>query len=251
MNEHREYRYRCRCSDTVIVFTHGILGSPLQFEDMVEKLGGSYSVENLLLPGHGKTIKEFRRSGMAEWQAYVDERVRLLQRDYKNIVLVGHSMGCLLSIQTAVSYPLNIKGLFLTALPLFVHFGVPYLKNIFTVGFSRDICNPVVAASRRLNSVSVSNPFEYLKGSMRYIELLNKIRASRELLRELNVPVMVLHSARDVVVSEKTLRFIDENSPDIRYEVLRDSGHFYYPAGDRERALSLFVDFISGLNRAE
>ena len=49
-DQHVEYRYRSEASETVIVFVHGIHGSPLQFEHMIQKLNGAYSIENLLLP---------------------------------------------------------------------------------------------------------------------------------------------------------------------------------------------------------
>jgi alpha-beta hydrolase superfamily lysophospholipase len=40
---------------------------------------------------------------MLQWQEYVDERVRRMQAEYENVFLVGHSMGSLLALQTAVS----------------------------------------------------------------------------------------------------------------------------------------------------
>lgn len=128
---HSEYCFQARHSDTVIVFIHGFLGSPTQFKYMIDKLNGDYSVENLLLPGHGGTIKEFAASRMTQWQSYADERIRSLQNDYQNIILVAHSLGCLLSVQAALSYPEKIRGLFLLAMPLKIRIGLPFVGNRF------------------------------------------------------------------------------------------------------------------------
>jgi methanogenic corrinoid protein MtbC1 len=46
---HSEFHYKSDASDTVVIFTHGILGSPLQFDFMIEKLSGRFSIESLLV----------------------------------------------------------------------------------------------------------------------------------------------------------------------------------------------------------
>ena len=89
---HSEYKYKSS-SDTVLVFTHGIQGSPMQFNKIINSLKGEYSIENLLLPGHGNSVKEFVNSSLDEWQKCLDNRIELLEKEYKNIILVGHSMG--------------------------------------------------------------------------------------------------------------------------------------------------------------
>ncbi|MDP4152498.1 MAG: alpha/beta hydrolase [Bacillota bacterium] len=172
--KHIEYHYKLEKSDTVIVFIHGIQGSPLQLDYLIQMLNGLYSIENLLLPGHGKTAYDFRKSSMAQWQNYVDESVKKLQSEYKNIILVGHSMGCLLSVQSGISYPNQIRGLFLIAMPLNIHIKYSYIKNNLLAAFCKTDKNEIVAAARKGNSVSTSNPFEYVACIPRYIELLKK-----------------------------------------------------------------------------
>lgn len=241
--KHCEYHYKSNTSDTVIVFIHGIQGSPLQFDYMIEKLNGSYSIENILLPGHGKTIKDFRNSSMTQWQNYVDEKVRQLQNVYKNIVIVGHSMGCLLSVQTAISYPQQIRGLFLTAMPLNIHISFPYIKNNLIVAFSKNDKNEIIAAARKGNSISAPTPFEYLAGIPRYIELFRKSKSTRKLLKILQLPIIVVQSANDEIVSNKSLCYVEERQ-NIQSVIVNGAGHYYYSQEAQEQISNTLKKFV-------
>ena len=239
---HSEYHFELKTADTVIVFIHGIQGSPVQFGYMIEKLNGAYSIENLLLPGHGSTMKAFARSSMEQWQNYVDEKIKQLENVYENIILVGHSMGCLLSVQAALSYPRRIRGLFLLAIPLKIRIRFPYVKNGAIIGFSKKNHNEVIAAGRKGNSISASNPLEYLAGIWRYIEVLAKSRSTRELLRRIKVPITVVQSADDEIVSKASLRYVDQmKNVQVR---LVQSGHYYYPKAVKELISEALTQFI-------
>ncbi len=242
--KHAEYHYRSETSDTVVVFIHGIQGSPLQFDYMVEALNGLYSIENLLLPGHGKTMKEFAGSGMREWQTYVDDRVRALENEYRNIILVGHSMGCLLAVQAAVSYPERIRGLFLLAVPLHIRVTLPYVKRCLTVAFCSGIKNERITEAMRLASVPPAAPFAYLANIPRYIELLKKAKATRALMRDLRLPAVVVQSAKDEIVSRRSLRYM-ERKQGVQVVLLNDSGHYYYTPNARERLSGILKDFVA------
>ncbi len=244
---HAEFRYKSEGSDTVVVFIHGIQGSPLQFDYLIQRLNGTYSIENLLLPGHGKTAKDFGKSSMAQWQSYVDERVVNLQNDYKNIILVGHSLGGLLSIQTSLSHPQQIQGLFLMALPLKLHFRYSYIKNNLAIAFSKSNSNEIIAAARNGNSVSASNPFEYLACTPRYIELLKKIKSTRILLPQLQLPVVIVQSANDEIVSHKSLRYT-ANMQHFELITAESSGHYYYSKADNDIICTALERFIAPQN---
>ena len=242
--KHSEYHYKSETSDTVIVFIHGIQGSPLQFDFLIETLNGIYSIENLLLPGHGKTVREFIKSNIVQWQSYVDERVKKLQEEYKNIILVGHSMGCLLSVQSAITYPQHIRGLFLIAMPLNIHMSYPFIKNNLNVAFSKNDRTEIIAAARNGNSISASNPFEYLVGAPRYVELLKKSQSTRELLKEVELPMVIVQSANDEIVSNKSLRHV-EKMHNIKVIIASNSGHYYYSHEAKEHISKILMGFIA------
>jgi carboxylesterase len=242
--KHVEYRYKAESSDTVVVFVHGIQGSPLQFDFLVHGLNGLYSIENLLLPGHGQTVREFSRSGFTQWQNYVDERVKKLHKEYRNIILVGHSMGGLLSAWTAKFYPEYIRGLFLMSVPLKIHVRYSYITNGFTAVFSKNDKDEVIAAARRGNSITASNPFHYLAGVLLYYELLRKSKSTRAVLQELRLPIVLVHSADDEIVSGRSLQYVSEKQ-NIQVVIVNNAGHYHYSQEAKEQIIRTLVDFIA------
>jgi carboxylesterase len=240
---HAEYSHRSETKNTVLVFVHGIHGSPRQFDELIEALGGRYSIENLLLPGHGMTTREFHGAHAAQWQNCVDERVGRLQKEFENIVLIGHSMGSLLAVQKAICRPRHIRGLFLMAMPLAVHISFPYIRNGLETAFSKKDRNETIAAGRRVHSVAASNPFAYLTGTPQYIELWKLWRATRERIRELKLPVIVVRSEKDEIVSRASLRYLKMRE-NIRVITAEHAGHYYYPPEDREKIARALRDFI-------
>ena len=115
---HQPHRRIVRGSDTAVVFIHGIVGTPDQFNPLLPLVPKDWSVDNLLLPGHGGSVRDFSRSSMAAWRAHVAEHIDRLAEDHRRILLVGHSMGTLFCIDEAVKRPDTVAGLFLLASPL-------------------------------------------------------------------------------------------------------------------------------------
>ncbi len=237
--DHSEFCLKLNHSETVIVFIHGILGSPSQFKYYIDTLEGRYSIENLLLPGHGATINEFAASSIAEWQDYVDQRIQRLQSEYQNIILVAHSMGCLLSVQTALSYPDRIRGLFLLAMPLVIRVRSPFIGNRMLRAFRKNASDEIAAAAKESNSVRSSGALNYLIALPRFAELYFKCRKTRKLAGRLNLPMIVINSENDETISPKSLRYVD-HMQNVSVMIVKDSGHFYY----QEEAKSLIADTL-------
>lgn len=105
---HEPYLIEAPLADTLVLLIHGITGSPHQFDALARHLyAEGISVQSLLLPGHGSTAKAFAQSGRLEWERSVNRAVRHALLRYKNVVLVGHSMGCLLAINAYHTLPEN------------------------------------------------------------------------------------------------------------------------------------------------
>ena len=79
-------------------------------------------------------------------------------------------------------------------------------------------------------------PLQYLRWIPRYQELFREMQHTRELLHCMNVPCTAFQSAKDELVSLRSLPLLKAN-PAIRLHVLRESSHFYYPAADEARIL--------------
>ena len=69
--EHKEYVKINDESNTVVLFIHGIVGTPNHFNEFVPLVPESISVYNLLLDGHGKGVKDFSKASMKKWESQV------------------------------------------------------------------------------------------------------------------------------------------------------------------------------------
>ncbi|MEG1547929.1 MAG: alpha/beta hydrolase [Clostridia bacterium] len=245
-SRHRECICEHPTARTVVVFIHGVLGSPCQFQPYIQRLGDNVSFINLLLPGHGGTAKAFADSGMCKWQQYVDERICTLERRYDHIILVGHSMGTLLAIQAAIRYPARICGLFLIATPLYVKMRKASVYTNLRVAFNR--VNPENKADMAAQcgySISDRLSLHQLRWIPRFIELLKKGSAVRNSLINLKIPIVAVQSENDAVVNIKSIAALHLALPDAEILLLKKSGHFYFEEGEFARILSCFESFVA------
>ena len=94
--------------DTSIVFVHGWGISKEYWKEQIEELSSDYTVVALDLGGHGQsghnrenwTIEEFAK----------DVRAVIDGLHLNNVILVGHSMGGEIILQTALSFPAKVIG---------------------------------------------------------------------------------------------------------------------------------------------
>lgn len=109
--KHTEYIREAPDSKTAVLFIHGILGTPHHFHRLVEVVPEEWSVYNILLEGHGKTVDDFAGATMEQWKRQVHRLIIRLNRKYDNIIITAHSMGTLFAVEEAVKNP-KVKSLF-------------------------------------------------------------------------------------------------------------------------------------------
>lgn len=225
-------------ADTVVLMIHGIIEGPAQFEPLIPIINKTgCSAVSILLPGHGKTGSEFSKNGRKQWTAYISRQIELLRQRYQNIILVGHSMGCLLSANSCLDNPSGIRGLFCIAMPLHIRLTARGIINAVRVALNRvKEDDPVSTAARDAYSISQTPLYGYAAWLPRYLDLFRLCRSVRSRLHEVRVPVCIVHSAEDEFVSKRSLisaqKALGANL--IEALVLKHSGHFYYPEEDRK-----------------
>ena len=231
----------------LVMFVHGFMGSPRQFDKLAgvaHRLG--YSVAVLLLPGHGGSAKDFGAGTFERWQNHVDSEVERFSRDYKNIWLFGHSMGGLLAVNAAVKYSDNIRGLFLLASPFKIilisaHAVKVRLQLIF---FRRN--SPMKAAY--LDGTSVKLTPNLLWHIFKPLAELNKLmKATRANLPNVRPPVTAVYSTSDELVSFHSLGILKSGLAGVGFEhfVLTDSLHAYYTEHEFSIIERAFIKMIA------
>lgn len=179
--------------NTAVLFIHGFMGHTSEFKILKNMFSDlNYDVFDFILSGHeGGRIKEVTRNSWENDCIYNMEK--LIKNDYKNIILVGHSMGGILASMMVNKYKKYVSKLILIA-PAFGYLKMKDGKlNVF-----RSLKHSV-------------NIFHDIKNRSHYSQIfrcsLSSIKEFRSLVREhkddiymVKCPVLFLNGDRDFVV---------------------------------------------------
>ena len=242
-------------SDTIIIFIHGFTESPNQFNDLIKiALNNGYSCLNLLLPGHATTSREFSKIGYKYWTSYVEENIGNMRKKYKNIFLVGHSMGCLLAINTYFKNKEKIKGIFCINIP----FNIRVDFKTFIAGFKivfmpNNIKDDFAKKMKERSSITEKKVLTYPFWIPRYIDLFYLSYKIYFKIKNIKIPVIYLQSYYDGLVSIKSAIRIKRilrkcNVKKSTVIILKKSGHFEYDKEDKKIIERSFLSFIKKYN---
>lgn len=238
---HAEYIREAEGSKTALLCIHGILGTPRHFDFLVKLVPNDVSVYNILLDGHGKKVRDLSRTAMKKWEKQISDIMKILSEKYENIIIVGHSMGTLLAIDSAIAYPEQVKALFLLAVPLKIHFKPAAIKNALKVAFNKvSDDDPCAIAAKKACSIEPDPCFwRYLGWILRYMELFAKIRKTRKIIPLISLPCLAYQSKNDELVSKKATSLLRKN-PLISIDILSESSHYRYTLSDENKLKAAF-----------
>lgn len=243
---HQPYIKMIPHSKNAIIFIHGFIGTPDHFTRFYDLVPENFSIYNILLDGHGGSVKNFSKTSMKKWQAQVKQVIDQVKNNHENIYLVGHSMGTLLEIQYALLYPSQIKKMFLLAVPLHVHITpLAFTNALGTVFDVNDKNNPQLQAAKAMYSVDRDpRVYQYIQWIPRYFELLKLCKWTRNMVSQLNTKTIVIQSKKDELVQLRSKHYF-ENNESIEVMLLRHSTHYFYTSEDEKILFSKFETFIS------
>jgi pimeloyl-ACP methyl ester carboxylesterase len=243
-----------------VVLVHGLGGSHLNWDLFAPLLTGHARVWALDLPGFGRSEPGARK-------ASVSENARALDRFLAEVVgepavLVGNSMGGMLSILATGQRPEAVTGLVLLdpAIPgprraldplvalMFAIYAIPLVGERFMrrrrtrqselarvretltlVGVDPDsipsevIDRSVTLLQEREDVDGMDRAF--LAAARSLLRLLVDPRSYRKAMASIRVPVLLVHGDRDRLVPVAAARDIARRHPDWRYLEMADVGH--------------------------
>lgn len=98
---------------------HGLTATPNEVRylaDVLHKTG--FEVLAPLLPGHGTSIDDLKRTPLSAWRNTALKSCKELLQDYEKVFLVGESLGALLAIDCACKLRDRIAGLVALSPPM-------------------------------------------------------------------------------------------------------------------------------------
>lgn len=175
-----------------VLIIHGFSGGTYDQELLCFELErhNKLDVYNFTLPGHDKrTLKSVKYN---EWIEAAEEKIKLLIKyGYKDIYLVGHSMGGVIATYLSTKYK-KIKKLVLVS-PAFSYF-TPTIDSKVTEKIKGG-----VKALKEYDSSEIVNKFLKLPVSS-LNQFVDLVEMHKECYNDINVPVLILHGKDDCIV---------------------------------------------------
>jgi pimeloyl-ACP methyl ester carboxylesterase len=224
--------------EQAIVFLHGWLMSPAMWQSPLAALNGKVRCLALWQPGHGRTSAPAAPFTMDTW---VERLIEILDtQQIKKAVLVGHSMGGMLSLATAVKYPDRIRALVLvdtqdtawseerimqwrqTVGMIASNWGTSLAPNIagFLLGQKFVKGNPGWV-QKWVNEVAAYD----LKGQIPLGEAIGSHPDLSGRLAAINIPTLVVHGGVDQAISIDTGKAMAKRIPGAEFYEIPDAAH--------------------------
>lgn len=197
---HQPFNIESGKSDLMILYIHGIMGSPLEFRRIADALNSvNYHGKALLLPGHGGSGYNFAVTQPHAWQDHVNRSLAAVRKENANIILIGHSLGGLLALQASLQVP--VEGIVLINTPIRTRISFRQISLSLQVLFrSRKSNNPLVSAYRESFSVSIRDFWSLPLWIPRLLDIRRIAKKTMTILNEVTVPVIIFQSRPDETV---------------------------------------------------
>lgn len=181
---------------TACLIIHGFGGSPAETDFLTQYLSArGFDSFTLLLPGHGGTKKNLKNTSHADWISSVELMISSLKREYSRIVLLGFSMGGLISIYLA-NIP-SVERIVLINTPVSVWNIKIILKDI-----ASGIMNGKPDKLKHyIDSVKRSS----FKSNMDFLRLMFTVKKKIETVKR---PAMIIQCMNDETAHYKSAKYI-------------------------------------------
>lgn len=181
-----------------VLLLHGYNDSPQSVASLAAALHArGWSVRVPLLPGHGRTLREFAASGARGWMEAARHELAALRSSHSEVAVGGLSMGAAASFVLAAENP-EVRAVIAFAPYLHVSMPIRVLEFVAPVaalgaryvwgGARRSVHDPV--ASARMIAYGRSTP-------RLLVELDRIVRLARAALPRVEQPVLVVQSRED------------------------------------------------------
>ncbi len=248
-NTHESYIRIVDGADTAVFMVHGIMSTPRHFDFILPHIPSDVSVCNILLDGHGSTVGDFSKTSMKKWKAQVLHHLTELSKTHSKILVVGYSLGTLLTLELAEKFE-EIKAMVLLNPPLKVFVKPVMSARALKFSFNKlNLEDKVELAT--YNDVSVKfTPYlwQYIPTIPRFLELLKLCHDIRPTAEQLSTPVHVFFGKKDELVSIKSSKYF-KNNKNVTVHTFDSTGHCYYEDAFKSQVTKSVNCFLNTLDK--
>ncbi|TGK02136.1 alpha/beta hydrolase [Leptospira selangorensis] len=212
-SEEKLIRYSPGKTEYTILYIHGFGASRAEGEETVDKISASLKANTyyLRLPGHGTNNEDHRDTPFTEYLRVAEESLLMMDKLGNQTILMGTSMGGLISVYLAGKYPDKIKDLVLFS-PFF-DFAVPLAKIFFYPGgmtFGETVQGKIRKSPPKTPDDGIGEHYyehwykdQYL-GAIQHVSNATKFVLSQHSLEKIKVPTLLVYYYKDKDHQDKT-----------------------------------------------
>jgi carboxylesterase len=234
--------------DRAVLLLHGFGDTPQSVAYLAGYLQGSgWAVRAPLLPGHGRTLRDFARSGAEAWIAHARDELARLRERVPRVVVVGQSMGGAIATVLAAEEP-GIDALVLLA----PYLGMPDpIRHLARAWLLWEPLLPFVGAGGAasiLDEAERARSLAYGAVSGRLLrQLLRVVERAEAAAPAVTVPTLLVQSRHDNRITPETCRraFARLGSSRKRLVWLDDGGHVLAVDRGRDRLFALVAAWLT------
>ncbi|MCP4400323.1 MAG: alpha/beta hydrolase [bacterium] len=230
-----------------VFFLHGLGGNIYNWAYQTKYFSETNNVVSLELPGHGRSSGK----GGSTIEYYTDLLVKFFDvMEMDNIVIVGHSMGGVVSLDFSFKYPERVKALVLVATS--AKFDIPTQKLMELKNDMESIFGSLERAKDKMKDIDerlVTNDMMVLLGDVMAIKKYDGVSH----LSELKMPSLVIGGADDILAPVAYSEQLHANIKNSALQIIEAAGHMVmveapqkFNAALEEFLLNLLVNSLYG-----
>tara|TARA_B100000575_G_C23040022_1_gene598599 strand:+ start:152 stop:931 length:780 start_codon:yes stop_codon:yes gene_type:complete len=222
-----------------IFLIHGFSSSTYEVKKLAIHLSKKgYKVRADNLPGHGTTVEDCNSTKYSEWLTAVETGVAEMYSDCDKVIVIGVSMGGVLSLHLGSLFPLD--GI-ISASALFK------FKNEFNVRFMNRIFNKI---KKTVPKKSTFNPDQVKAQNIQFYgyqqyplcaldEMRKMVDYVKLSLNKISSPVLLIHSTIDQTAPFENIGIIKEHlkTENLDTLVVNKTGHNIYDSDKEDKQI--------------
>ncbi|MCM1567273.1 MAG: alpha/beta fold hydrolase [Candidatus Dehalobacter alkaniphilus] len=229
---------------TAILLIHGFTACPIDMKPLGERLKNwGYTVQAPLLPGHGTSIEDLKKTSWQDWERAVAEAAEQLKKTCQRVLAIGHSMGGLLALSLAAQGRID-GAVSINAPIIYVDEKLHQAESL--IGKIEYVGKPHKTAEISLNSEGIPH-FSYIQVPViSFISLNQAIERMKGKLPQISCPTLMVQSMADGTVHPSSGEFIQKSIGDRYCDAVywKDEDHYLPLSAARDELAQKIREFI-------
>jgi len=216
-NEERLVRYSKGKTPVAILYIHGFGASRAEGEYVIDRVAAKFKANTyyLRLPGHGTNIEDQRDTHFENYLKTAEDTLLMMDKLGDKVIVVGTSMGGLLTSYLASKYPDKITAIILAS--PFYEFN-DKSGNIYAFNWGKHLVDAAYGDLRKNKNQDLNDPaFKYwyrnqYYSSVQNISDLKRTIANSDVYEKVSVPVLLFYyykSAEDQDTSADVAKMLE------------------------------------------